>query len=225
MNFFLDIETGPCDGKELELELSLVKPAANIKDEAKKASNVESKRAAIIEKAALQESSPILCVGVEAFNSIICFTSFAVPDAALLSSANINVMQFESEREMLNGFMTFIESSFDEESKLVTFNGENFDMRKIFMRSAFHNVGIPELMFKRMNHTDLMLRYTKYFSMSKIPYISIGDVLSRLGICDGKLMDGSKFYEMIEKGETTKAVLYNALDCLFNKAIAAKIGV
>jgi len=225
MNFYLDIETGPCDGKELELELSLVKPAANIKDEAKKALNIESKKTAIIEKAALQESSPILCIGVEAFNSVICFTSFDVPDAALLSSANINVMQFESEHKMLSGFMTFIESSFDDGSKIVTFNGENFDMRKIFMRSAFHEIEIPKLMFDRRNHTDLMLRYTKYFSMSKVPFISIGEVLSRLGICNGKLMNGSNFYDMVKSGETTKAVLYNALDCLFNKAIASKIGV
>lgn len=225
MNFYLDIETGPCDEKALKLELSLVKPAANIKDEKKKVSNVESRKAAIYEKSALQESSPILCIGVEAFNSIICFTSFAVPEAVLLSSANINVMQFQTEKEMLEAFMVFIESSFDEESRIVTFNGENFDMRKIFMRSAFYGIRIPELLFERRNHTDLMLRYIKYFSMSRVPFISLGEVLSRLGICDGKLMDGSRFYELIEKGETTKAVFYNALDCLFNKVIAGKIGV
>jgi hypothetical protein len=225
MDFFLDIETGPCDGEALELELSLVKPAANIKDEAKKASNVESKRAAVVEKAALQESSPILCIGVEAFNSVVCFTSFDVPDAELLLGANITVMQSKSERDMIEAFMLFMESSFDEESKIVTFNGEAFDMRKIFMRSAFHGISIPEFMFDRRSHTDLMLRYTRYFSMSRVPFISIGEVLSRLGICNGKMMDGSRFYDMVKSGETTKAVLYNALDCLFNKAIAAKIGV
>ena len=225
MNFFLDIETGPCDKEALELELSLVKPAANIKDEAKKVSNIESRKAAIVGKAALQESSPILCIGVEAFNSIICFTSFAVSEADLLMKANINVIQFQTEKEILEAFMVFIKSSFDEGSKIVTFNGENFDMRKIFMRSAFYGISIPEFMFDRRSHTDLMLRYIKHFSMSRIPFVGIGEVLSRLGICDGKLMDGSRFYELIEKGETTKSVLYNALDCLFNKAIASKIGV
>lgn len=225
MNFYLDIETGPCDSKAIELELSLVKPAANIKDEAKKISNVELKKAAIVEKAALQESSPILCIGVEAFDSIICFTSFAVPEAPLLASANINVMQYMTEKEMIEAFMVFVESSFDDGSKIVTFNGENFDMRKIFMRSAFYGIRIPELLFERRNHTDLMLRYVKYFSMSRVQFIGIGEVLSRLGICDGKLMNGARFYELIENGETTKAVLYNSLDCLFNKAIASRIGV
>ena len=108
---------------------------------------------------------------------------------------------------------------------LVTFNGYFFDLPKIRNAYARHSLPVPELFCPGWAHVDLMLKYTKHFSIKRDQYISMDEVVQTLGIATGgKQISGAEFPKMVEDGRQLEAVLYNVMDCLLTEQIFFRIG-
>lgn len=219
----LDIETLPATGAALELELDLVKAAGNIKDPAKIKENISNKKAAMQQKAALLDSAPIGCIGLKVPGKCYCFTSFSKISVeeleALEVGADIVVVESDNEAQMLETFNTYCQSELDSGTEIITFNGYGFDLPKIRGACARLNTGLADVMGPRQPGKDLMINYSKYYSQRSDLFISLDEVVRRIGICDGKLMSGKFFYDLIEKGDHLKAVLYNVIDCYLTEQV------
>jgi uncharacterized protein YprB with RNaseH-like and TPR domain len=218
----VDIETLPAQGKDLEMELSLIKANSNIKDPVKIQKNIEGKVISMKKKAALLDSSPIACIGVKTQTSTICFTCFDEIDKqqiGLLAEAGIIIIPAENEKGMLQNYGCYLESFCDDKTKNITFNGYPFDLPKIRGAYSRFNLSVPFPMLQRQPGIDLMISYCKYYSMGSAIMISLNEVVQRLGICNGKLMSGAFFWQLLEEKKFLEAVLYNVIDCLMTEAV------
>ena len=220
----VDIET-TADKEQLELEKSLLKPAANIKDPEKKAANLQAKIDAIEEKGALLDSAIIACIGIRSPEYTCNFSTFKIDaEAADLLNAGIMCDYSKTEKEMLEKFSAFMNTVCEQDTVLVTSNGYNFDLPKLRFRNAWHDLRLPEALTKNQPAKDIMVQYTKYYSMSKVPFVSVGEMAQRLGICDsGKLMKGNQFGKLIKERNFTTAILYNVIDLILTERIFWKI--
>ena len=219
-----DIETIGGSKADLELEGKLLKLASNIKDPAKIEKNLADKRAALAGKAALLDSAPIACIGIKTPTVTACFTSFHFDESPLIIQAGIACFTSDNEKQMLETTNEFLDMVTTPDMKMVSFNGVGFDLPKIRFRYAKHGIE-PALPFgPYYKHVDLMLRYSKYYSMNKVPFVSMDEVIQRLGIADGKMMSGKYFGKLLDDGEYLKAVLYNVLDLMFIEQILFRIG-
>ena len=173
-------------------------------------------------KAALLDSALICVAGIKCDKGIFSFNSLPLgkDEIATLSEIGICCITSKDEKELLSNLSLFINNQYQPETEIVTFNGVNFDLPKSRFRYATHNLPLPEAFDSKVKIVDLMLRYSKHYSMSKVPFVSMGEVATRLGILkDGKIMSGAGFGQLIEDGEYFKAVLYNALDCIITEKI------
>lgn len=219
-----DIETIGGSDADLEIEKSLLKPNANIKDPVKIENNLLDKANKLKEKAALLDSAQISCIGMKSSDWTACFTSFHFEESPLLIQAGIACFTSSNEKEMLQMAAQFLEAVATPEDQVVTFNGINFDLPKLRFRYAKHGLIAPEPFRPYHKHIDLMLRYSKYYSMNNTPFVSMSEVVQRLGIAKGKVMSGKYFGQLLDDGEHLKAVLYNVLDCVLTEQILFRIG-
>jgi hypothetical protein len=218
----IDIETLPSKGKELDMELSLIKANGNIKDPAKIKSNIAGKVESVKKKAALLDSSPIACIGIKTQTNTLCFTCFDEinrKEAELLAAVGIIVVPAENEKGMLTNFGCYLETFCDSQTKNITFNGYPFDLPKIRGAYSRQNLSVPLPILQRQPGIDLMISYCKYYSMGSAIMISLNEVVQRLGICEGKIMSGAFFWQLLEKEKFLEAILYNVIDCLMTEAI------
>jgi hypothetical protein len=218
----IDIETLPSKGKDLDMELSLIKANGNIKDPEKIKSNIEGKIESVKKKAALLDSSPIACIGVKTQTKTICFTCFDeidIDEMKTLEKAGIGVIPATSEKGMLTNFGCYLETFCDSQTKNITFNGYPFDLPKIRGAYSRQNLSVPFPMLQRQPGIDLMISYCKYYSMGSAIMISLNEVVQRLGICEGKIMSGAFFWQLLEEKKFLEAILYNVIDCLMTEAV------
>lgn len=218
----LDIETLSPNDKELDIEQSLLKPSAAIKDPKKIAANLVTKNITMRKKAALTDSASICIVGIKCDKGIFSFNSLPLEENEIktLSEIGICCVTSKDEKGLLLNLSLFLENQYQPETEIVTFNGVNFDLPKSRFRYATHNLFLPKAFDSKVRIIDLMLRYSKYYSMSKVPFVSMGEVAARLGILKGdKIMSGAVFGQLIEDGKYLEAVIYNALDCVITEKI------
>lgn len=221
----LDIETIRPTEEDMQIELDMIKPAANIKDPAKKRSNVKLQQDKAKQKPGLLESARIGCVGLLSNDWITCFTSYHVPMDEVLKLANTGIIisSATSEKQMLINLYNFLDNLKDE-YELVTFNGKNFDLPRLRFRYARNAMQIPELFGQYTKHNDLMLSYIHFYSQQRTPFISMSEVATRLGVLPGnKMITGADFQGMIDEGETILATLYNVFDLCITKAIFLRL--
>lgn len=223
----LDIETIAPTDHEMQIELDMIKPAANIKDAAKKKANVESQKKTAKNKAGLLDGAQLSCVGMMSEKFTVCFTSYNLDEKDLDALSNIGVILFQNstEKGLLQSMNIFFETV-GNDYKIITFNGTNFDLPKIRYRYARNGIAIPKQFGMYIKHYDLMHVYTKYYSQKKIPFIGMCEVVERIGILeDGKIIKGDSFQQMLDGGENLLATLYNILDLHLTNAIRLRLSV
>jgi DNA polymerase elongation subunit (family B) len=230
----LDIETMDASDASIELEQRFLKPNGNIKDEAKKEKNLREKAEALREKAALLDSSPIACVGIKAPTGIFSFCQFpfSFQEQVLFLQSGILCTTAQNEKEMLTSLQTFLNSQTTEETQVVTFNGKAFDLPKLRFRYAKSGFTLPEILKPgaRNRQTDVMLLYSRYFTIKSNPYISLDEVAQQLGILEGgKVFSGAEVPEMLKDGKYTEVMLYNIIDSLLTERaylmMSSQVGV
>jgi len=216
----IDIETVDASDEDLLLEAELLKPAANIKDIGKKEKNLKDKNASLLTKKALLDSSPIHCVGIKLGQAMISL-SLCRPTAAelkVLGEAGIKCISFGDEEALLNGVAALFRAVTPE--CLVTFNGKNFDLPKIRFRMSRFGIKIPETL--SIMNIDLMIMYSNLFTLSKVPYVSMNEVLCKLHIAR-KPINGEAYGRFVGEKDYVSAIIYNMIDCLLTEQIYRRL--
>ena len=190
----IDLET-ISDESVLPL-LPSVEPDSRLKDPVKIAASIEKKKEEQIAKMSLSPTTATIC----------CF-GWATAD----SSGHLLLNESGTEKQLLKNIWGVL-SEFDH---FVTFNGINFDIPVLLMRSAIHRVGpsvnISTRKYTIQNHTDCRMvlgQWDKYASGTL-------DFYSRLflGESSKQEVDGSKIQGMWDSGLYAEIAEYCESDC------------
>jgi len=125
-----------------------------------------------------------------------------------------------NEIDILLMFAAYLQS-LPENTRLITSNGEHFDLPKLRFRYAKYDLPIPQQLF-RNKHSDLM-RVFGLFSVSDVPFFSVEEMASKLGIPFHKAITGAQVPEFVRDGRHCEVILYNALDCVVEEQIAKRL--
>ncbi len=213
----LDIETIP-NPTALDYECSLIKPPKNYKDQDKIQAYMERQKKKTAENMALKDSAIIKLVGLKTSQGIFCFSDFR---ADSFPDLGITCFPAESQEKLFENVAVFL-SELGKHEEVVAFNGYNFDLPKIRLEMARHNISKPECLMK--TDTDLMYLFSKKYSTNTNPYTSVSTVAQKLGILKaGKIMSGARFGDLLNRKLYNEAILYNSIDLILEELIAFKI--
>lgn len=223
----LDIETGAATIAALSNDLSRCKPNANTKDPAKRVEQVKRKQQSVIEKSALTNAAPIMCIGLKDNDSISIFTAYDFAGSEKIINAGINLVIGDSEIDILHNVTNYItHEKYMGYDLIVTFNGRGFDLPKIRLAYARNGLSdyMPEVFRPNFPHIDLMIEYCKYYSVGNKMFCSFEDACIDLGIIEtGKAFSGGLFHELVNEGKEFEATIYNGLDCLLTEQMYFKM--
>ena len=211
----IDIETGDPTGEDLEIEKKYIR-AGNTKDPEK----IKQKQEAI--RGGLTDSAPIFCIGTKTPEKLMIFSCarLSQDDETLLMSQGILGVNAVNELDMLLMFGAYL-ASLPENTRLITSNGEHFDLPKLRFRYARYGLDIPRQLFT-LKHSDLM-RVFGLFSVSDVPFFSVEEMASKLHIPFHKSIAGAQVPIFIREGKHADILLYNALDCVVEEQIALRL--
>jgi uncharacterized protein YprB with RNaseH-like and TPR domain len=150
-----------------------------------------------------------------------CQLPLGVEEQIALLQSGILCTAAGDEKRMLTRLRHFLNTRCTSDTQLVTFNGKAFDLRKLRFRYARYGMALPDILtpYAPQAHLDLMLFYTRYFTIKNTPYISLSEVVQQLGISKGKICSGAQVCEMLEAKAYVTLLLYNALDCLLTEKV------
>jgi DNA polymerase elongation subunit (family B) len=181
---FLDIETKPMCGDDLQRVMPTFKPASNIKDEAKKQSSIEAKQVSFIEKAALSPlSGTVQSIGVLDDND----------DYVLFDTETM------CEYDMLEHFWSVMEGY---QGTIVGWNILNFDLPFLCQRSWVYGIrpSILNLSVTYNRYTCEVLDLMQYMCLSKDQRsMSLSNALNMLDLDSKCDLDGLLPYEVYKK--------------------------
>lgn len=211
----IDIETADPTPEDLAIEKRYMKNG-NLKDPEK----IRAKQDAI--RGGLTDSAPIFCIGTKTPDKLAVFSwgKLTREDENLLMSQGICGVTAVNELDMLLMFAAYL-ATLPENTRLITSNGEHFDLPKLRFRYAKYNLPIPQQLF-RWKHSDLM-RVFGLFSVSDVPFFSVEEMASKLGIQFHKVLSGAQVPEFVRDGKHAEVILYNALDCVVEEQIAKRL--
>ena len=211
----IDIETADPTPEDLAIEKRYMKNG-NLKDPEK----IRAKQDAI--RGGLTDSAPIFCIGTKTPDRLAVFSwgKLSRDDETLLMSQGILGVSAVNELDMLLMFAAYLET-LPENTRLITSNGEHFDLPKLRFRYAKYDLPIPRPLFQ-WKHSDLM-RVFSLFSVSDVPFFSVEEMASKLGIPFYKVLSGAQVPEFVREGKHCEVILYNALDCVVEEQIAKRL--
>jgi len=69
---------------------------------------------------------------------------------------------------------------------------------------------------------DLMIMYSNLFTLSKVPYVSMNEVLCKLHIAR-KPINGEAYGRFVGEKDYVSAIIYNMIDCLLTEQIYRRL--
>lgn len=229
----LDIETMNPSPEALEMETRFLKAAGNIKDANKKAANLAKKQQAMEEKGGVSNSAPVACIGT-LFDGLPLFFSafpsrFTDDEKAVLAGMGITLFEADSEVAIMMQFAGVINALCDENTRLVTHNGKDFDMPKIRLAFARNNISpIPRVLLHNFV-SDTMIHFYASFSCKhegngKTPFISLEEVCAQVRVPFTKGMEAAEVPAAIVRGERLKVALYCMADVMATNSADLRMG-
>lgn len=207
----LDIETANPDDSIIEREIANWKPTGNVKDPAK----IEAQRAEaetkIREKAGLLNAAPICSIAIHSCMECKVFHTLKVGEVGIVNVAA------PDERSMLMMLRQYLDTYCGEPTVLVGHNIKKFDLPKLRLRYAVHRLRLPEILAPttEIPVDDTMILFARYFCVGERQFVSLGEMTDELGISNGgKILNGKQIPQMVEAGQHTEIVLYNAADAM-----------
>lgn len=209
---YFDIETGPLEKERILEIMPEIKPAANLKDPLKISVDIEEKKQAFFEKAALSSTTgEVLAIG-------------------LLGIGNPDPDDFEKGTTLfsdeLGGEKKLLERFWEvwrEGKRMVGFNCHAFDIPFLIQRSWSHSLKVPvELMGKWMPErlVDLLVLWRVGNREQKISLSQLGKFF---GVGE-KTGNGAEFARLYRE-ERFRAKEYLLNDILLTKLCALKMGI
>jgi len=212
----IDIETGNAPEEAVAQAIDDWKPPKNWKPE-----TVEAKReemaAKKVDKAALLDSSPILCIACRTDYGMFCFNGM---DAVNYDVTGAAVYSCGSEKEMLIMFRSWADAVVSPNTSVVGHNVRDFDMPKIRQAYIRHRLKPPAFLvpsFRGDNSCEVVdtMALIKAFSMQhrSAPMISLDTVAIILCIERPKqLVTGAEVPLLHADGRYHEILIYCCID-------------
>jgi len=215
MYIVLDIETGDPTPEEQEQERKRAK-IGRLKDPEK----IAKKRAEV--KMGCTDSAPIFCIGLKTPDKFISLSTANLGNCEReqLTASGVLAVTLTNEKDLLTVFAGVM-SGLPNETRLVTFNGKNFDVRKLRHRMAMYGIQQPDALWI-WKHTDAMLKAMDFLQVDT-PFNSLEYVAESFKVPFRKGIDGGDIGKMIatdDPQQHTAILLYNMVDCLVTEQIA-----
>jgi predicted PolB exonuclease-like 3'-5' exonuclease len=198
---YFDIETASIPLADLEKSMPEFEAAANLKDPAKIAANIQAKRDAWIRDAALDATTgQILCIGI-------------------YDELGFSYLGAGNEKSLLRNFWLLAESVLLAEEKLIGFNCNSFDLPFLIRRSWHHGIKPPAIIrsgrFWNANIVDLR----EVWQLGDRQAVGGLDAVSRFLGLEGKSGSGKDFAAIWES-DRAAALKYLETDLLLKKKLA-----
>lgn len=210
----VDIETRNLTPEQIEFASAFVKHHPSTKDEAKKAAQIEAKKAALVEKGALNDASEIACIGFWTTLEAAPIVLHTFPcDEQIEGIAHA---QYATEKEMLEAYCEMMNDACDEQTEIVVANA-GFDLPRLRYAAAIRNrVAIPEIIKPRSPNSiyDVLYMAGKYFLVGNGAEFSLSvEALARhCGIITGNAVSGKEVPDMIDRKQYKEVITKNAID-------------
>lgn len=212
----VDIETRNLTPEQIELASCFVKHHPSTKDEAKKAAQIEAKKAALVEKGALNDASEIACISIWTASEPAPIVLHTFPFGEEIKG--IAHAQYATEKDMLKAFAEMMNDACDEQTEVVVANA-GFDLPRLRYAAAIRNrVAVPEIIKPRSVNPiyDVLHMAGKYFLVGNGAEfgLSLDALAKHCQIITGKVVSGKEIPDMIDRGEYETVITYNAIDAL-----------
>jgi DNA polymerase elongation subunit (family B) len=206
---FIDIETGSLPEAELLTIAPEFLPAANLKDPEKIKVSIAEKRAAWIEKAAL-----------DALTGRVLAVTFAEGDG------EAEFFCHDEEAVLLRKSLETIGRSFDLNEPIIGFNIRNFDLPFLIRRAWIKGVPVPRILLNEVQtyRSDLIVDLLQVWLAGSRDFSgqSLGNICKRCGLGE-KNGDGKDFAKLLaENPEQAKAYALNDLE--LTRKLAHRMG-
>jgi hypothetical protein len=213
----LDIETRAASDADIEVAVNGYKTPANMRDTGKIAARREEAAAKIRERAALLDSSPIICLAAKTEHQAVLFNGMS-NDAFPVEGWT--VLPCGMERVMLDAFALWARSACDEHTILVGHNLMRFDLPMLRNHYIRNRLPLPAILDPGQPACDTM-KMARYYSMENYDeiYISLDTVCASLGLPrKAPLLNGSDVPRLYSEGQYECIVRYNACDAALTEA-------
>lgn len=212
----LDIETRNLNADQVEFASQFLKHHANTKDPDKRAAQVAAKKAALLERGALNDASEVACIGLWSPSEPAPIVLHTFPFGEEIGG--IAHAQYATEKDMLEAFAEMMNDACDEQTEVVVANA-GFDLPRLRYAAAIRNrVAIPEIIKPRSVNPiyDVLHMAGKYFLVGGGAEfsLSLDDLAKHCRIITGKVVSGAEVPLMIEREEYEEVITYNAVDAL-----------
>ena len=217
----LDIETGYAPAAEIAEQIENWEAPKNIKDADKIAERKAAFEEAAKSKSSLTDAAPIVSICLKTNSGVCVLLSGMGKGKATQKPTGWQVMEFDSEGEMLGIFAAMMNSLADDQTRLVGHNILGFDLPKLRNRMVRNKVKLPQCLVPRFGDGEKnqpiydTMKSARYFSqeLSNQMFVSFDALAHALGLPIHKhLMDGSQVPFFAEQGRVDEILLYNALD-------------
>jgi hypothetical protein len=209
----LDIETSDGRPEDAERDLRLTwKPDPRWTDETigKRYKEALAKK---LEKLALLDSAPIVCVSLRSESELRCLHALQAEPAHLVEGGLVE--GFATQREMLIALRALLDARCSDETLLVGHNIVGFDLRKLRWAYVKAELAMPYVLRTREQPVfDTMLRYGQLFAVgSKDLFIALAELLELFGLPSHKgEIDGSMVPQLVREGRFDELVRYALKD-------------
>lgn len=211
--YIVDIETAPLRDEEISKFAPEFKADSRLKDPVKIAEDIKSKQEKFKTNAALSPLTASICaIG-------IWDTSKPEPD----------IYYNVPEIDIINAFTKLLDEKSLTRTRIVTFNGMNFDIPFICRRALLWGMDLfPTFYridggFRLLDKAPIFLDLAAIWDCRRKDYISLNDMAIYFGV-GKKTNEGELFYQMLARDKkVAEAYLKNDLD--MTKKIAEKWGL
>ncbi|MDG4594201.1 MAG: hypothetical protein P9F75_00655 [Candidatus Contendobacter sp.] len=142
----IDLETGDAPAEAIAEAIAAWKAPSNWKAETAELKRREYAEK-IIEKAALLDASPILCIGMQTDNARMLFNGM---DDSAPTIDGWPVVPCANERGLLIALRAWLDASATQETLIVGHNVRNFDLPKLRHAYIRHSLRLPQLLMARI---------------------------------------------------------------------------
>jgi len=218
----MDIETGNAPAEAIENALNSWQPPKNYKDPEK----IEAKRREdfnkIMERGALLDASPILCIAVKTERWKGVFSQLASKEKI----EGWNLWVSENEADMLKAFRVFLERETNQETMIVGHNVRGFDLPKLRNAYMRHRLKLPELLAitPRPDEGPQVVDTAQLFKAFSMEHRndfcpSISDMAQSLGLPMPKgVISGADVPRLHAEGRFQEILTYCAIDDVTTEA-------
>ena len=212
----IDIETCDAPIEEIEKQLDNWEPPANYKDPDK----IESKRREamdkIMERGALLDASPIICIAVKTDKRQIVFSAMGESEPIL----GWELYLHSNEADMLTDFRSLLNRITDISTTVVGHNVRGFDLPKLRNAYIRHRLQLPTLLSvaQRVEDSSQVVDTAQLFKAFSMQHRndfcpSLSDMADSLGLVQPKtIISGADVPVMHRDGNFQEILTYCAID-------------